>query len=157
MRNASLPATSHLKSVSWFEFGSEKMRESNSDTAVIRQFMNISRAWLIVDEGGRVLRLPRLEEDLVLAALKQGAVAEYAGWSIKVTPSRRIGDLSNETEYAPGVLATSAHGFAIGLRVDVEGVRHVCKQIMGIEQRGRTDLDAKIEGKEGVRWEFDEG
>ena len=111
----------------------------------IRQLKDLSRVWLGIDEGRPVVKLRRQDEDLVLNALKEGAIAECGDWTIKITPPRRIPLLGNESEWTPGILAMSVHGFASGLRIDAEGVRQVCKDIREIEQRRTQRLNEKLE------------
>lgn len=121
----------------------------------IRQLMNISRMWLDVDEERRIVRMQSLDEAVVLKALTEGAVAECGGWTIKVTPPRRIPPLGDESEWAPGMLAVSVHGFASGLRIDAESVRLVCKHIKAIEQRRAARLNEDLAAERDEQREFD--
>jgi hypothetical protein len=133
------------------------MYGSSEDTETIRQFIDISRVWLGVDEGRRIVRMQLLDEDAVLMALKEGSIAECGVWSIKVTPPRRIPARGDESEWAPGILAISVLGFASGLRIDAESVRLVCKRIKEVEQRRAAYLNRELEAEQDERREFDEG
>lgn len=133
------------------------MYESSVDTETIRRLIDISRLWLGVGEGRRVVRMRLLDEDLVLTALKEGAIAECGDWTIKVTLPRRIGAPGGESEWAPGILVMSVHGLASGLRVDAESVRQACKRIREIEQRRSERLNEELEVEQDAQRELDEG
>lgn len=133
------------------------MYGSGKDTETIRQLIDVSRVWLGIDEGRRVVRMQLLDEDAVLRALKEGSIAECGVWSIKVTPPRRIPALGDESEWAPGILAISALGFASGLRIDAESVRLVCKHVKEVEQRSAARLNGELEAEQDEQPEYDEG
>lgn len=133
------------------------MYESSVDAETIRQLINVSRVWLGVGEGRRVVRMRLLDEDRILKALKEGSIVECGDWTIKVTPPRRVPPLGDESEWAPGILAVSAHGFASGLRTEAESIRQVCKHIKEIEQRSAARLKEDLEAEQDERQEFDEG
>jgi hypothetical protein len=133
------------------------MYESSVDTETIRQLIDVSRVWLGVGKGRRVVQMRLLDEDIVLNALKDGAIAECGDWIIKFTPPRRIPLLGGESEWVPGILAVSVHGLASGLRIDAEGVRQVCKHIREIEHRRVARLKEELEAEQDEQREFDEG
>lgn len=134
------------------------MIESSLDTETIRRFIDVSRVWLGVGEERSIVPMRLLDEDLVLKALKEGAIAECGDWTIKVTPPRSIGTPGGESEWTPGILVMSVHGFASGLRVDAESVRQVCKRIREIEQLRSTRLNEELEAEQqDEQRELDDG
>lgn len=120
------------------------MYGSSITTQTLRQLMDVSRMWLGVDEARRIVRLPALDEAVVLQALQDGAIAECGHWTIKVTPPRRIPDPGEAGVWTPGIMAVSVHGFASGLRVDADSVRLLCGHIKAIERRRAARLDEEL-------------
>lgn len=131
------------------------MYGSSVATQTLRQLMDVSRMWLGVDEERRIVRMQLLDEAVVLKTLHEGSIAECGVWTIKVTPPRRIPPLADESEWAPGILAVSVHGFASGLRIDAESVRLLCKHIHAIEQRRADRLNEELDAEKDEQREFD--
>lgn len=117
------------------------MYGSRVATQTLSQLMDVSRMWLGVDKAARIVRMPALDEDLVLRALKEGASVTCGAWTFKATPPRRIPAPANESAWAPGIVAVSTHGFASGLRIDAQSVRLLCEHIQAIEQRRTARLN----------------
>jgi len=117
--------------------------------------MDVSRMWLGVDKQVRIVRMQALDEGLVLKALQDGAIAACGAWTLKVTPPRRIPGPADESEWAPGILAVSAHGFASGLRIDAQSVRLLCSHIQAIEQRRTARQNEALDEEQDGQREFD--
>ncbi len=103
--------------------------------ARIGAVLAVTRMGLGLAQATRVRELPALVADDVLQALREGDAVRWEGWSLSVTPPRRIRADDGSDAWAPGIAALSAEGFVSGLRLDEASAQQVCKRVLAIESR----------------------
>jgi hypothetical protein len=117
--------------------------------------MDVSRIWLEIEKNLKIVQIKELNHDVVLNALNQGADVKYIDWTIKLTQPRRIPHPIENSEWVSGILAVSIFSLVSGLRIDKESVRHVCQQILDIEQRRKLRHQSEIKSEQYIYKELD--